>query len=120
MEVKIRILDGKDYIDEVKSGRTLLITAVIIRRDACVLSKRYANTAQSHAVLTMSSACINGHFTLAAAVKNSGLYLFEGYEEAVRAFDDIPYAEDMFGSPEYKRYLIGVTAEDMYRALTEK
>jgi CO/xanthine dehydrogenase FAD-binding subunit len=43
-----------------------------------------------------------------------------GDEEAVSAFDDIPYTDDMFGSPEYKRYLIGVTAEDMYKALTEK
>ena len=109
-----------DYIDAVKAGETLLLTSVIIPKNAEVVSKRYANTAQSHAVLTMSSACTGGHFTLAAAVKNSGLYLFEGYEEAVRAFDDIPYTDDMFGSPEYKRYLIGVTAEDMYRKLTEK
>ena len=109
-----------DYIDAVKSGETLLITAVIVPEDAKVVSKRYSNTAQSHAVLTMSAACAGERFTLAAALKNSGLYLFEGYEEAVSAFDEIPYTDDMFGSPEYKRYLIGVTAEDMYKALTEK
>lgn len=109
-----------EYIDEFKAGKQMLITEVAVPADVKVVSRRYSNTAQSHAVLTASASMKDGSFKMAAALKNTGLYLLDGYEEAVQTFSDIPYTDDMFGSPEYKRYLTGITVEDMYRELAGK
>lgn len=138
-EVEVLSADGKQssmcvnsYKEAAEAGEGLLITAVIVPADVKVVSKRYANTAQSHAVLTMSAALLDKGFTLAAAVKNCGIFRFKGFEEAVRngqemneeaaiAFfkgaDSLQIADDMFGSTAYKRYLLGVTAADMYEKL---
>ena len=122
------------YKEAAEAGDDMLITAVIVPEKIKVASKRYSNTAQSHAVLTMSAAVTDKGFTLAAAVKNCGIFRFRTFEDIVRKNPDITEADalaffkdadglkisdDMFGSEEYKRYLLGVTAYDFCRKLAE-
>lgn len=137
--VEVLTPDGKQsdicvnsFKEAAEAGENMLITAVIVPDDVKVLSRRYSNTAQSHAVLTMSAAVLEKGFTLAGAIKNCGIYRFKGFEEAVKknpaiseeeaiAFfkgaDSLKISEDMFGGEAYKRYLLGVTAYDLYRKL---
>ena len=122
-----------EYIDGDKGD--LLITSVTVPKEIKVISKRYANTAQSHAVLTMSAALSEEGIWLDGAVKNVGLLHFCDLEKAFREDPDISEdkiiemvrvctglhtADDMFGSDEYKRYLIAVTAYDLHRRLMGK
>ncbi len=112
-----------------------LITSVTVPKDIKMASKRYANTAQSHAVLTMSAAMSDEGICLNGAVKNAGLLHFcdlekkfrkepdvseEDIIEMVRTCTGLETADDMFGSDAYKRYLIAVTAFDLHRQLTGK
>jgi putative selenate reductase FAD-binding subunit len=113
-----------------------LITSIEVPKEAVIVSKRYSNTAQSHAVLTMSGGIWRDEFMAVAAVKNSGIYMLNGFTKALAANPDMSddeiiawfrdnndwalgkeadLADDMFGSAAYKRYLVGVTAADMYR-----
>jgi len=123
------------YIEAAEKGEDMLITAVSIPEDIKVVSKRYANTAQSHAVLTMSAALTEEGISLKGAVKNVGLLHFCDLEKAFRENPDVSEdeivemvrvctgletADDMFGSDAYKRYLIGVTAFDLHRRLMGK
>ena len=100
-----------------------LILAVLLHNDSRkVVSKRFANTAQSHSYLTVA-ACNEGKKTrLAATVKNSGIYRLHKLEELLSegASEDeimkqatencqISITDDMFGSAAYKRYLLGVS-----------
>ena len=113
----------------------MLITAVIVPKNIKVVSKRYANTAQSHAVLTMSAAMTDEGISLYGAVKNVGLLYFCDLEKAfrenpeiseeeiiemVRVCTGLETADDMFGSDAYKRYLIGVTAFGLHSKLAGK
>ena len=122
------------FMEEALSGKEMLITEVIVPLGIKAVSKRYANTAQSHAVLTMSAAVTEKGITMAAAVKNSGIYRFRKLEEALRSGEDmseddmiaffrgaegLSISDDMFGSVEYKRYLLGVTAYDLSRKLAD-
>ena len=112
-----------------------LITAVSVPKDVKVISKRYANTAQSHAVLTMSAALAEDGLHMAGAVKNVGILHFCDLEKAftddpdiseeavikmVKECTGLSTADDMFGSDAYKRYLIAVTAFDLHRQLSGK
>jgi putative selenate reductase FAD-binding subunit len=122
-----------EYVDENEAGK--LIVSVTVPAEAKVVSKRYANTAQSHAVLTMSASLSEEGIWLDGAVKNVGLLHFCDLEKAFREDPDISEekiiemvrscsglhtADDMFGSDEYKRYLIAVTAYDLHKRLTGK
>ena len=113
----------------------MLITKVIVPKDIRLVSKRYSNTAQSHAVLTMSAAMSDEGICLRGAVKNAGLLHFCDLEEKFRKEPDVSEDEiikmvrectgletkdDMFGSDAYKRYLIAVTAFDLHRKLAGK
>lgn len=124
-----------DYLDEQDKYKNDLIVSVTVPADIKMVSKRYANTAQSHAVLTMSSALIDGILHMAGAVKNVGILHFcdlekafmddpdiseEAIVEMVRVCTGLETADDMFGSDAYKRYLIGVTAFDLHRKLMGK
>ena len=112
-----------------------LITSVTVEKDIRLVSKRYANTAQSHAVLTMSAAMDEMGVYMNGAVKNVGLLHFCDLEKAfnddpeisedkiiemVRTCTGLETADDMFGSDEYKRYLIAVTAYDLHKRITGK
>ena len=121
-----------EYLDRKSDFDDSLITCVIVPKELRLVSKRYANTAQSHAVLTMSAAMKEDGIHMAGAVKNAGILHFCDLE---KAFSDDPgiseeavikmvkecaglhTADDMFGSDEYKRYLIAVTAYDLHRRL---
>ena len=124
-----------DYLDEQESYRDALIISVTVPADIKMVSKRYANTAQSHAVLTMSAALRDGGLHMAGAVKNVGILHFCDLEKAfmedpdiseetivemVRTCTGLHTADDMFGSDDYKRYLIGVTAFGLHRKLMGK
>ena len=138
---RVEVLTGKgkdnmcvnSYKEAAEAGEQMLITEVIVPADIRVVSKRYSNTAQSHAVLTMSAALTDKGVTLAGAIKNCGIVRFKGFEEAIRKNPSmseeaivemvkngkkLSISDDMFGSAEYKRYLIGVTAYDLCRRLT--
>ena len=128
-------MSAYSYMEAAEAGGDMLITAVIVPKDIKVASKRYANTAQSHAVLTMSAAMTDEGISLYGAVKNAGLLHFCDIEkkfrenletgedeiiEMVRVCTGLETADDMFGSDAYKRYLIGVTAFDLHSKLAGK
>ena len=140
-ELEVLKAGGKESIcvnsfkEAAEAGGDMLITAVKVPKDIKVVSKRYANTAQSHAVLTMSAAMLDDGISMAGAVKNAGIHRFDRLEEAFNGDPDISeekivemvkgctglkVSDDMFGSEAYKRYLIGVTAFSLYRQLAGK
>lgn len=104
-----------------------LIEALIIPKDmAFVESKRIANTAQSHAYLTVAFAAKDklDDVSMGAAVKNGGIYYLADLMTAIQKDHDIAedklvdmvltckgatFPTDMYGSEKYKRYLLGVT-----------
>jgi CO/xanthine dehydrogenase FAD-binding subunit len=124
----------EEYIKKCDEYRDSLITSVTVPEKLKIVLKRYSNTAQSHAVITMAASLTRDGFSLAAALKNSGIYRLIDFEKAIKAdsdmsdddiiewfkaYDGITVQKDMFGGEDYKRYLLGVTAADMYRHLTE-
>ena len=125
----------EEYLDKKGGFENALITSVTVPKDIKLVSKRYSNTAQSHAVLTMSAALTEEGVYMYGAVKNVGLLHFCDLEKAFRDDPDISEekiiemvrtctglhtADDMFGSDAYKRYLIAVTAFDIHRQLKGK
>ena len=123
------------YKEAAEADEDMLITAVRVPKNIKVVSKRYANTAQSHAVLTMSAAMFDDGISMAGAVKNAGIVRFGRLEEAfnkdagiseeaviemVKGCDGLRIGDDMFGSEAYKRYLIAVTAFGLHKKLTGK
>jgi len=116
----------KKYLNEHDSFKDCLIVAILVPKDAVVSSKRYANTAESHAVLTMAVSKVNGELRIATALKNTGVFLMtdlaqmisngaseEEVLNTVKNCDKANIISDMFGSAEYKRYLLGITAFDL-------
>ena len=110
-----------------------LITALLVRTDVCVVSKRYANTAESHSYLTAAMGYVDGHFRVGISVKNAGVFFPKEFSDSIGENEnaktfayfaknwaglDIP--DDLYGSTAYKRYLLGVTLESMYRLLKER
>lgn len=122
-----------DYISHSDDYKKRLILSVCVPADGIrVKSSRSANTAQSHARLTAALSEKDGKYTAVAAVKNSGLYILgklsnelsssdPGEEEIialVKATDSIKLEDDLlYGSADYRRYLIGITFALMYEEL---
>ncbi len=111
--------------------RNCLILAVLLHNDdRKVVSKRYANTAESHSYLTVAACMEEGNLRLAATVKNSGIYVLKRLQEMAlnhseedimkQAEQDcqINISDDMFGSASYKRYLLGVTVIDLVKKIS--
>ena len=130
-DTKAKRIGIAEYLDGAYDEK--LITSVTVPKELRMVSKRYANTAQSHAVLTMSAALTEEGIFMNGAVKNVGLLHFCDLEKAfnedpdiseekiiemVRTCTGLETADDMFGSDAYKRYLIAVTAFDLHRKLT--
>ena len=104
-----------------------LITHICLPKDPGFLkSVRIANTAQSHAVLTVAFAAKDlDHIEMAAGVKNGGIYHLTDLADAMMKDHDVAdetlvdmvykcdgavFPTDMFGSEKYKRYLLGTLA----------
>ena len=122
----------EEYTGKAADYGDCLIISITVPEKIRLLSKRYSNTAQSHAVLTMSAAFCDDGLVMAAALKNSGIYRLTDLEKALKAdpamsdddiiswfrnCDSIKVEEDMFGGEDYKRYLMGVTACDFRAGL---
>ena len=132
-DIKADRIGIAEYLDGAYDDK--LINSVTVPKDIRLVSKRYANTAQSHAVLTMSAALAEEGIYMNGAVKNVGLLHFCDLEKAfnedpdisedkiiemVRTCTGLKTADDMFGSDAYKRYLIAATAFDLFRQLKGK
>lgn len=117
------------YLEENEEYRDMLIMEILVPADAMVVTKRYSNTAQSHAVLTVSEGIAEGRLRIAVAAKDTYLGLLPEITEAVSkripsdeellkmiASDSkLDFKADIYGSPEYKRYLLAVTIADLSR-----
>ena len=121
------------YLQHREEYQKDLITAIMVRTDICVVSKRYANTAESHSYLTAAMGYVDGRFRVGVSVKNAGVFFPKefsdslGEDENAETFArfanswaglDVP--DDLYGSTAYKRYLLGVTLENLYRSLKER
>ena len=115
------------YLKKHDEFRNHLILAVSVPEKAVVVSKRYANTVQSHAVLTVAMGNVDGNFRLAVAAKDTVLKSLCDIAEKlsdkdlsdeeilalVKADPDLKFKSDIYGSPQYKRYLLSVTIADL-------
>ena len=95
----------KAYLEDFKAYADMLIVSVLVPVDAVVFSKRYANTVQSHAVLTVSVGLAEGKMRYAVATKDTYLGLLPENE--------LVFKDDIYGSAEYKKYLLSVTIADL-------
>ena len=116
-----------DYL--YRNGKQNVGTAVVrdfgIDPDRKVLLKRYANTAMSHSVMNLAYGFDpdGKGISIGAALKNTGLFKLRSAEELIAADPEVSeetimewarkfeakIPTDMFGSEEYKRYLLGTT-----------
>ena len=115
------------YLKKYDDFRNCLILAVSVPEKAAVVSKRYANTVQSHAVLTVAMGNVDGNLRLAVAAKDTALKSLcdiaaklsekdlsdDEIQALIKADSDLKFKSDIFGSPEYKRYLLSVTIADL-------
>ena len=95
----------KAYLEDFKAYADMLIVSVLVPVDSVVFSKRYANTVQSHAVLTVSVGLAEGKMRYAVAAKDTYLGLLPENE--------LVFKDDIYGSAEYKKYLLSVTIADL-------
>ncbi len=126
----------KDYVSSKANGcsesksksdipEDALIVNIKVPAHANVVSKRYANTAQSHARLTVAMGLIDGKFSPACAIKNNGIHIMnvigsaldsnqymseEELIDMVKGCDGLKLEDDLiYGGAEYRKYLLGVT-----------
>ncbi len=129
---KLEFLDGKGeresrcvncFLKNYDELKDRLIVSVLVPKDIAVASKRYSNTLQSHAVLTVSMGMKDGKINLGVAAKNAGLVNLKEISAALETKElsdeellkmiSLDFKQDIFGSPEYKRYLLSVTIADL-------
>ena len=121
------------YLQHREEYQKDLITAIIVRTDVCVVSKRYANTAESHPYLTAAMGYADGRFRVGVSVKNAGVFFpkefsvslgedenAEAFAHFAKSWEGLDIPDDLYGSTAYKRYLLGVTLENLYRLLKER
>jgi len=127
------IVCAERYAEEREKYRDCLITALLLTKaDVRVFSRRYANTAESHACLTASMGRCGDQIRIGAAIKDSGIFVLKELAEMMekdpslaedgimswcRSWNGAVIRDDMFGSEAYKRYLLGVTLSDMYHCI---
>ena len=110
-----------------------LIVMCGLRTDICVVSKRYANTAESHSYLTAAMGYVDGRFRVGVSVKNAGVFFPKEFSDSLgedenaetfahfaKSWTGLNIPDDLYGSTAYKRYLLGVTLENLYRLLKER
>ncbi|MBR2281844.1 MAG: FAD binding domain-containing protein [Spirochaetales bacterium] len=133
---KLEFVDGKGepdrrcvncYLNRYDELKDKLIVAVLVPIDVAVVSKRYSNTVQSHAVLTVSMGCREGRINLGVAAKDTALVNLKDISAELERKDlsdadvlkmvsenpELGFRQDIFGSPDYKRYLLSVTIADL-------
>ena len=118
-ETGCREISLEEYGKNRDALKKALITAVIIPSEKTgvnVISKRYANTVESHAYLTIARGKMNDSYRIGLAVKGSGIYTPDIKNWGV-VWKMADVKDDMFGSEAYKRYITGVTLDDMYEKL---
>ena len=121
------------YLQHRKEYQKDLITAIMVRTDICVVSKRYANTAESHSYLTAAMGYVDGRFRVGVSVKNAGVFFLKEFSDSLgedenaetfahfaKSWTGLNIPDDLYGSTAYKRYLLGVTLENLYRSLRER
>lgn len=110
------------YAEERENYKDALITAVIVKPESGessvrVLSKRWANTVESHAYLTIAMGREKDAYRIGLAIKGCGIFLPDITNWAV-SWKKADVKDDMFGSEEYKRYLTGTTLDTLYEKLS--
>ena len=125
----VYLLNGKEesgciccYMAKAKKGelKDALILRIGLDPSRKVFSKRYANTAMSYSRLNVSygTDADGKNVSVGAAIKNTGLFKLAAAEKLTsekEAMDwakdasDLQIRSDMYGSEEYKRYLLGTT-----------
>ena len=121
------------YLQHREEYQKDLITAIMVRTDICVVSKRYANTAESHSYLTAAMGYVDGRFRVGVSVKNAGVFFPKEFSDSLgedenaetfarfaKSWTGLDIPDDLYGSTAYKRYLLGVTLENLYRLLKER
>ncbi len=112
---------------------TLILGVLLNKPSRFVSSRRFARSAQSHAVVTIgfgsdrNEAGAPTDVRIYSAVKGSGIQRFADVENAIEGEsyaspEDLQFAvsavaqgvDDFFGSAAYKRYIAGVAVCDMY------
>ena len=127
---------AEDYAAEREAYEGRLITTVSVPAEGIAIrSARSANTAQSHARLTAALSFDEGRYKAAAALKNSGIYVLDDIAEAlgsrelsedeivelVKNDESIKLEDDLlYGSADYRRYLLGITLALMYAGLKKE
>lgn len=131
--------DGKEtdvciceYVASKKDGKLAdaLLVRIGIPANRTVINKRYANTAMSHSVMSVSFGqdAPGKNISIGSVIKNTGIFHMtmlagliekdpsvseEKIMETVQGCNGIDFKTDMYGSKEYKRYLLGATIAKM-------
>ena len=124
------------YLRHHDNFKDMLIKSITVPKDALVFSKRYSNTVQSHAVLTVAigkAQCKERALRLAVAAKDTALTRLDDIADELEKRDlsdaeilkmieqnkELDFKADIYGSPEYKRYLLAVTIADLAKKVKE-
>ncbi len=122
------------YLENHEELKDQLIYSVVIPASVKIASKRYSNTAQSHAVLTMSASNGTNGLKIAVALKKVGIFTMpelatsiangasdEEVQAQVKACDKVKIEDDLlFGGAAYRKYLLAVTAFDLSHEVLDK
>lgn len=118
-------------------GKSLIKEIVLNKPTRFVASLRFAKTVQSHAAVTLSfGADISSKeikdVRIAAAIKGSGVVRLIEVEEGISsgqfqkpedaatlAASGIAFVDDITGSANYKRYMVGTATVELYRLCLE-
>lgn len=108
------VISADEYLSKSDKFKSALILSILVPASKQnVVSKRYSNTSASHGYITMTICKNKKEYKVGLCVKNSGIYTSDNLD----FISAIPVKDDMFGSKEYKKYLLKITEEDLVKAL---
>ncbi len=124
--------DARALYESINFDNSLIID-IAIPSDARIISIRNANTAQSHARLTFAMARTDCGYSIGMGMKNVGIHRMDKLAgllssssqlaedeilDFVRGCDCLTLEDDrLYGSADYRRYLLGITAALAYSNL---
>ena len=116
-----RVLPLTDYMQEREKLGSWLITAVFADAsdDLELLAKKFSNTAQSHAYLSLAMGKKGEDYRIGMAILGYGIYA-PGILNWSRAWKEAGVRDDLYGSEAYKRYLAGITLDEFYECLNKE